>query len=143
MGGELRRLGGVLVLMFGVGGCQPEVSSRPVVSPGSTARPSSTVAAPTATVAPMVREVEIRLFGFKPEVLEVPVGTTVRWVNRDPTIHTVSAGFPEAPSGLFHSGPLAQDRSFSFAFSQPGEYPYFCERHTSMRGIIRVVPSQP
>ncbi len=67
-----------------------------------------------------------------------PCGDDLVWINEDATTHTVTGGKPEAPSGLFDSGPLEQGRSFSWTFRQAGEYPYFCQRHTHMQGIIRV-----
>lgn len=124
-----------MILLFGCAGSAPAptgISSPTVAGPS----PSPTVPAPSPT--PSVQQVEIRLFSFKPETLEVPVGTTVRWVNADATVHTVTSGTPEMPSGLFDSGPLEQGASFSFTFQQPGEYPYFCQRHTHMKGVIRV-----
>jgi plastocyanin len=84
--------------------------------------------------------VDIKLFGFKPESLEVPVGTKVIWTNRDAIEHSVTQGTPEKPGGAFDSGFFTQDQTFSFTFTNVGDYPYFCKRHNFMHGEIKVVP---
>jgi plastocyanin len=115
-----------------------------VSTPGSIPQPLPSPTAmtstpwPTPTSTSPVERIRIRLFRLQPEILEIPAGTTVVWINEDATTHTVTSGKPEAPSGLFDSGPLEQGRSFSWTFRQAGEYPYFCQRHTHMQGIIRV-----
>lgn len=136
-----RAWGRGIIALVGMGlllGCAGSGAAPAGPSSPPTAPPSPSPTAPAPSPTPAVAQVEIRLFGFKPEVLEVPAGTTVRWVNGDATVHTVTSGTPEMPSGLFDSGPLEQGGSFSFTFQQPGEYPYFCQRHTHMRGVIRV-----
>lgn len=79
-------------------------------------------------------DVTIKTFQFKPIV--VKAGTRVTWTNADEI--TVTSGTPENRDGQF-SAPLAgKGTTFSVIFSKPGTYPYFCERHPSMRGEIRV-----
>ena len=70
---------------------------------------------------------------YSVNVLTVPVGTTVTWVNRDDQIHTATA-----VDGSFDSGFLAEGESFSQTFDTPGEYEYFCTPHPWMRGRIVV-----
>jgi plastocyanin len=47
-----------------------------------------------------------------------------------------------ATAGQFRSRALDTDESFSFTFSVPGEYPYFCSLHPHMTGtvVVRVPP---
>ncbi len=79
-------------------------------------------------------EVKIDNFSFSPAVLNVPVGTTVTWINRDDIPHTVvSSDDPKA----FKSKVLDTDEKFSFTFSKPGSYPYFCSVHPKM--VAKVV----
>lgn len=87
-----------------------------------------------------IQQVEIKLFTFKPQSLEVPVGTTVVWTNRDAVEHTVTNGTPEKPRGAFDSEGFNEGKTFSFTFTKEGEYPYFCKRHNFMQGMIKVVP---
>jgi plastocyanin len=80
--------------------------------------------------------VTIKLFQYQPGRIQVKAGTTVTWVNEDEIFHTVTS---EKKNGNF-DGPLdAKGKSFSFTFSQPGTYAYYCDRHEHMRGEIEVV----
>jgi|SRR5579863_5081890 len=78
-------------------------------------------------------EVKIDNFSFGPTALTVPVGTTVTWTNRDDIPHTVVS-----TDGLFKSKALDTDDKFSFVFSKPGTYPYFCSIHPKMTGQVVV-----
>ena len=77
--------------------------------------------------------VEIDNFVFSPGRLTVKAGTTVTWTNRDDIPHTVAA-----TTRAFKSKAMDTDESFSFTFSTPGEYPYFCSLHPHMTGTIVV-----
>src|ERR1700751_3307459 len=80
-------------------------------------------------------EVKIDNFSFGPVALTVPVGTTVTWTNRDDIPHTaVSTDDPKT----FKSKVLDTDEKFSFTFSKPGTYPYFCSIHPKMTGKVIV-----
>jgi plastocyanin len=85
-------------------------------------------------------QVSIKLFSFNPGVLEVPAGTTVVWTNGDAIQHSVTNGVPGKPGGAFDSGFFTEGQTWSFTFTEPGEYPYFCRRHESMKGMVKVVP---
>ena len=78
-------------------------------------------------------EVKIDNFSFGPTALTVPVGTTVTWTNRDDIPHTVVS-----TDGVFKSKALDTDDKFSFVFSRPGTYPYFCSIHPKMTGQVIV-----
>jgi len=79
-------------------------------------------------------EVDISNFSFGPNELEVKVGTTVTWTNKDNAEHTVTAD-----DGTFDSGTLGKGSSFSYTFTEAGSFPYFCEFHYSMTGVVTVV----
>jgi plastocyanin len=80
-------------------------------------------------------EVKIDNFSFAPVTLTVPTGTAVTWTNRDDIPHTiVSTDDPKA----FKSKVLDTDEKFSFTFSKPGTYPYFCLIHPKMTGKVIV-----
>jgi plastocyanin len=83
---------------------------------------------------PGVVDVSIEDFAYRPSVVLVPVGTTVRWTNNDSVVHTVSS-----TTGLFGSGPLQPGESFEFLFDTPGDYAYLCELHPEMVGMVTVV----
>src|SRR6516164_2356144 len=87
-------------------------------------------AAPVAA-SPSSSEVKIDNFAFTPSNLDVPVGTQVTWTNRDDIPHTVVGD-----DNSIKSKALDTNDKFSFTFTKPGSYPYFCSLHPKMRGTI-------
>src|ERR1700678_1538955 len=78
-------------------------------------------------------EVKIDNFSFGPQTLTVSVGTTVTWTNRDDIPHTVVS-----TDGVFKSKVRDTDEKFTYTFTKPGEYPYYCSVHPKMTGKIVV-----
>ena len=88
-----------------------------------------------AAAPPQTMEVKIDNFSFGPADLTVSAGTTVTWTNRDDIPHTVvSTDEPKA----FKSKVLDTDEKFSFTFTKPGTYAYFCSIHPKMTGKVIV-----
>jgi plastocyanin len=83
---------------------------------------------------PTAATVTIGNFSFGPAALVVRPGTTVTFVNGDDIPHTVVAADMKA----FRSKVLETDDRFSFTFTQPGTYAYFCSIHPHMTGKIVV-----
>jgi plastocyanin len=83
-------------------------------------------------------QVAVQLFQFRPNPMEVGVGTRVTWTNSDDINHTVTSGTPERRDGRFDGRLSGKGTNFSFDFTQPGAFPYYCARHQSMRGEIVV-----
>jgi plastocyanin len=83
-------------------------------------------------------ESQIKLFQFMPRELSVKSGTTVKWVNGDDIEHSVTAGEPGKESGAFDSGFFKKGGTYEFTFATPGTYTYFCKRHNSMKGMVKV-----
>jgi amicyanin len=79
--------------------------------------------------------VKIGNFTFAPQELRVKAGTKVTWTNEDDIPHTVVS------PGQLRSQPLDTDQSFSFTFTKPGTYKYFCSLHPHMTGTIVVEAS--
>jgi len=92
-----------------------------------------TLFGPSAPQKPETMEVKIDNFSFGPATLTVPVGATVNWTNRDDIPHTVVS-----TDGLFKSKVLDTDEKFSFTFSKPGTFAYFCSIHPKMTGKVVV-----
>jgi len=82
--------------------------------------------------------VAIKTFQFQPGRLEVKTGAKITWTNQDEVLHTVTSGTPEARDGRFGSPLDGKGATISVTLTEPGTYPYFCERHQSMQGEIRV-----
>ena len=92
-----------------------------------------------AAPAPGAKAVPVTIgnFTFGPAVLTVKAGTTVTWTNGDDIPHTVVSD----DKTTFRSKVLDSDDSFSFTFSKPGTYPYFCSIHPHMTGKVVVKAS--
>tara|TARA_B100000029_G_C17526686_1_gene941882 strand:+ start:17 stop:1618 length:1602 start_codon:yes stop_codon:yes gene_type:complete len=76
---------------------------------------------------------------FEPYITKISSGDIVTWINNDDAIHVVVSGDPNSgPNGLFDSGFLKMNESFSFEFSSEGNYSYYCTLHPWMNGVISV-----
>lgn len=98
------------------------------------------VAAPAATSSSEGAEgavVKIDNFTFNPPRLVVRPGETVTWINEDDIPHTVAS-----TTKLFRSKALDTDDRFSFTFTAPGVYEYFCSLHPHMKGTIVIEAEQ-
>lgn len=91
-------------------------------------------AATAAKAAPAA--VAIKNFHFLPQTLTVIAGTTVIWTNDDPDIHTVTDR-----GHAFRSAALDTRDTFSYTFTTPGAFTYFCTFHPMMVGRIIVKPA--
>ena len=78
-------------------------------------------------------KVKIENFTFEPQVITVPAGTTVTWVNADDIPHIVAE-----KDGAFRSAALDTGDGYSETFSAPGTVEYFCALHPHMTGKIVV-----
>ena len=76
---------------------------------------------------------EIEESQYRPPTLTVPVGTTVRWTNRDEETHTVTSD-----TGVFGSAGLDLGEEFAYTFTAPGTYAYSCDLHPFMHGTVVV-----
>lgn len=82
-------------------------------------------------------QVEIRDYKFTPARIEIKVGTTVNWINRERrTSHSVLFTGP----GGFESERLFAGDSWQRTFDTAGSYPYRCGPHPEMTGQIEVTP---
>ena len=82
--------------------------------------------------------IAVQLFQFRPGRIEVKTGTRVAWINQDEITHTVTSGTPEQRDGRFELPLDGRGATGAVKLDTPGTYPYFCSRHHSMRGEIRV-----
>ncbi len=97
-----------------------------------TAMLATTSAASTA-VAQDANAVVMKNFDFAPMSITVKVGSSVTWKNLDGEPHTVTS-----VDGLFRSGALDQNDSFTFKFDKPGTYKYLCSIHPRMMASVVV-----
>jgi plastocyanin len=95
---------------------------------------TAAVLAMLAAVAASAADIKVGIdnFTFNPQVVTVKAGDTVVWTNRDDIPHTV------ADPGKFKSKALDTGDTYSFTFTTPGSYSYFCSLHPHMTGRIVV-----
>lgn len=74
---------------------------------------------------------------FVPGELTITVGDTVTWTNSDTVPHTVTSD----DGGPLDSGIIDGGGSWSYTFTEPGTYSFYCEVHPSMQGTVTVVPA--
>jgi plastocyanin len=78
--------------------------------------------------------VKIDNFSFGPADITIPAGTTVTWTNNDDVPHVVTSD----DNKMFKSKALDTDDRFSFTFTKPGTYNYYCAIHPKMTAKIVV-----
>ena len=90
------------------------------------------VLSPGLLAAGTAHRVSMEAMKYAPETLEVAVGDTVTWVNRDPVPHTVSAG------KSLESGTIEAEREWKYVARQKGRVDYICRFHPGMRATLIV-----
>ncbi len=87
----------------------------------------------TGQATPAATDVKVDNFTFSPETLMVSPNSTVTWTNKDDVPHVIAS-----TDGLFRSKGLDTDDHYSFTFTKPGTYKYYCSIHPKMTGTIVV-----
>jgi plastocyanin len=87
-----------------------------------------------STASGTATTIRIDNFSFIPATTTVPVGSAITWVNADDVPHKIVSS-----DGKFTASPAidTNDR-YTFRFTQPGRYEYFCALHPKMTGTIEV-----
>jgi len=126
----------------------PSVSTVNATSQTETSNSTAESAVPSNSTVVMIEN-----FAYIPANLTVNVGTTVTWVNKDTVGHTVTEGDPNSPKQpalrAFDSSNqvsgnvtlLQPGQSWSYTFTTPGTYEYYCIVHPYMTGQITVLPT--
>jgi plastocyanin len=90
----------------------------------------------TSRTAPAQAAVVIQDFAFHPSVVTVKQGGSVSWENRDTAHHTSTS---DAGSGLtWDTGILRPGRRYRLTFDRTGSFPYHCDLHPFMHGVVHV-----
>jgi plastocyanin len=110
---------------------------------GNTTGTSATSADGGTSVSIVPGSSSLTTDAFSPNPIQVSVGNTVTWTNNDSQPHTVTSGSNGQPDNKFNSSPnfsplLNQGQTFSFTFTEAGDYPYFCMLHPNMAGTVNV-----
>ncbi len=83
---------------------------------------------------PGTNEVWMQNTAFKPSNKTIVKETTITWTNKDSYNHTVTS----STAGIFDSGELGQNQTFSYAFNTVGTFSYYCKDHSGMTGTMVV-----
>ena len=88
---------------------------------------------PSAAETTDTTKIVVKDFTFNPTPLTVKAGATVTWTNMDDEPHTVVSD-----TGVFKSGGMDTNESFSYKFDKPGTYHFTCSIHPRMVGTVVV-----
>lgn len=119
--------GGTSVGMAPMQGMAPMSPAAPAATAGT---PADTPSAPVSGTA-----VSINNFAFVPATLTVHRGDTVTWTNHDEEPHTIAAN-----DGSFHSPGMDANATYTYTFTNAGNYDYICGIHPFMHGTVVVTP---
>jgi plastocyanin len=78
--------------------------------------------------------VTISDYEYDPATITVPVGTVVKFTNKDSTPHTATS----KQSGAFESGSIDTGKTGEVKLEEAGTFAYYCAFHPFMKGTIRV-----
>lgn len=75
---------------------------------------------------PGPNEIWLEYKAFHPTQLVVAAGTTVTFTNKDNANHSVTEN-----AGAFNSGRIKSGDAWTFTFTTPGTYYFYCQYHSS------------
>ncbi len=111
------------------------VESSSDVQDKNTIEKLATVTMPTKSSRPGCDETNTC---YIPSKISIRQGEFVTWLNEDAAFHTVTSGTYENPNGMFDSGHLDPNESFTVKFEESGTFDYFCTLHPWMKGKVVV-----
>lgn len=92
------------------------------------------------SAATTTHTVMIKGYAFSPASLTIKAGDTVTWTNMDTAPHTVTV--TSGPEKV-NSGNLSKGESFTYTFTKPGTYSYYCAVHPDMKATLVVTGTAP
>jgi plastocyanin len=84
---------------------------------------------------PGPNSVFIQNMAFSPSTITITANWTITWTNKDAIAHTVTSD-----TGVFDSGTIPANGTYSHTFSTAGTYTYHCTIHPSMTASVVVNP---
>ena len=112
----------------------------------SASKPANVARGQAATVnftlsrtAPVeTREVDLQASSFSPTEVTVTKGSTIHWVNKTATTHTITPDNSGQAGGWAAQNISGSGTDFSHTFSTTGAFTYRCTIHAGMTGTIKV-----
>lgn len=90
--------------------------------------------AKTSSSKPAADAVNITKTNLAPHTIDVTVGTTVTWTNKDTVPHTLVSD----TGSTINSGPINPGATFTFTFTQAGTFPYHASDNKELTGTVIV-----
>lgn len=125
---------GISAIALIAAACAPTGGGDATPAPTPAETPADTpveAACATSSDAAAV-EALIQDFSFDPNPVEAKTGEVIVWTNRDGAPHTVTLDDGSCKTGNVSAG----GGTGGLVFAEPGEYPFFCSIHPSMKGTI-------
>lgn len=95
---------------------------------------SLTVVRISAADRPTVHNIDIKRFKFEPSHIQVKVGDTVRWTNKDLAPHTATAN-----EYGWDTEELTKGKTAGIIIAAGMETNYFCAFHPHMKGSFEIL----
>lgn len=125
----------------------PQASAKPIL-PEEVLEPEGTLE--ITVVEGSSNEANQRFFVPIDARATIGIDNRVVWISEDTVPHTITTddGYRDAYSGVFDSrerleeegGPfIMPGEEYEFLFTKVGEYPYHCEPHPWMQGVVEVI----
>lgn len=113
----------------------PQPALTPAARHGPSPAPRTTTIAGAGSAKRVVHIVVEGLnFAFSPAAITVRAGTTVTWVSRTASPHTITS----VTRKLFDVSIRGRGRA-QIQFLHPGTYQYYCALHPYMLGVVHVI----
>jgi plastocyanin len=120
-------------LAAGCGGGSSDSTTTAGDGYGAPAKAAATTAPAQPKAKASAATVEMSNTTFQPQTIDVKVGDTVTFVNKDEIAHTATAG-----DKSFDSKTLEAGATFAFKPTKAGRIDYVCLFHPGMTGTINV-----
>lgn len=109
----------------------------PIVISSFNSRKLPSIVSSNRQVEAVITEVKVSIedMAYVPASITVTKGTKVTWTNYQAVIpHTVTSD----TKGLFDSGKMHKNDTFSYTFNDAGTFTYYCTHHKKMHGTVIV-----
>jgi plastocyanin len=112
----------LLTLLSISNSCTKSSTTDPYASTGS-----------KGVTTPGANEVWMQGMAFNPSTITVTTGTTITWTNKDAIGHSVTSD-----AGVFDSGIINTNGTFTYTFNTAGTFPYHCKIDPTMTASVIV-----
>ncbi|MCL4435533.1 MAG: cupredoxin domain-containing protein [Thaumarchaeota archaeon] len=126
------------------GGNQTVPGGNKTIPGGNQTQPSANQSKPVIIWILPNSAANMSSVGFRPNNATVIIGVnnTVTWINNDTAEHTVVGVSGPTGAPMPNSSNIQSHQNYTFTFTVPGTYVYWCRVHMWMQGIVNVKAGQ-